>query len=74
MPDEARQFRGSLEALERELGEAVGTHEYGSFDLEPRPAREYASASRAAHATAVERSRDFNNRLTVRRRSGDVGI
>jgi hypothetical protein len=74
MPDAVRHDRGYLEALERKLGGAAGTHEFGNFDLKPRLAREYDSASRAVHAAAVERSSDFNNRLALGRRSGDVGI
>ena len=73
-PDEVRHYRGCLEAFEREQGDAFGRDEYGNFDLEPRPACDFDPASRAAHAAVVERSFDSNKLLTVRRRSGNVGI
>lgn len=74
MPDEVHQYRGYLEAFARDQGDAFGGYECGNFDLEPRPAREFDPAPRAAHAALVRRSLDSNNPLTVRRRSGDVGI
>jgi hypothetical protein len=74
MPDEVRRHRCYLDEAEREQGAAVGTDEHENFDLEPRPAHEFDPASRAAHTDVVERSFDYNSLLTVRRRSGDVGI
>ena len=73
-PDEVGHYRGCLEAFEREHGDAFGRDEYGNFDLEPRPACDFDPASRAVHAAVVERSFDSNKLLTVRRRSGNVGI
>ena len=61
-PDEVRHYRGCLESFEREQGDAIGKDEYGTFDLEPR------------RAAVVERYFDSNKLLTMRRRSGNVGI
>jgi non-heme Fe2+,alpha-ketoglutarate-dependent halogenase len=51
-----------------------GRDEYGHFDPEPRPAGDCDAASRAAHATSVERFFESNKLLAARRRSGNVGI
>jgi non-haem Fe2+, alpha-ketoglutarate-dependent halogenase len=51
-----------------------GHDEYGHFDPEPRPAGDFESAARAAHARAVERFFESNKLLAARRRSGNVGI
>jgi len=56
------QRDGCLDVFEREQGGAFGRDEYGNFDLEPR------------RAAVVERYFDSNKLLTMRRRSGNVGI
>ncbi len=68
--EEVHHHRGYLEAFEREQGHAFDWDEYERFDLEPRPAREFDPASRAA---VVMLSFDYKNLLTGRR-SGDAGI
>ena len=73
-PDEVRHYRGCLEAFEPEQGDAFGRDGYGNFDLEPRQACDCDPAMRAARAAVVERSFDSNKLLTVRWRSGNVGI
>lgn len=51
-----------------------GQDSYGHFDLEPRPAADFDTAARAAHADAVERFFQSNTLLAARRRSGNVEI
>jgi hypothetical protein len=51
-----------------------GRDDYGHFDLESQPAGDFDDASRAAHATAVERFFESNKLLAARRRSGNIGI
>jgi ectoine hydroxylase-related dioxygenase (phytanoyl-CoA dioxygenase family) len=51
-----------------------GEDRYGHFEQEPRPAGDFDAAARAAHADAVARFFDSNQRLAARRRSGNVGI
>jgi hypothetical protein len=51
-----------------------GRDDYGNFDLEQRPGGDFDTASRAAHAAAVERFFESNKLLAARRRSGNVGI
>ena len=73
-PDEVGHYRGCLEAFKREHGDAYGRDEYG-FDLKPwPPARDFDPASRAVHSAGVQRSFGSSKLLTVRRRSGNVGI
>jgi len=74
MLDEVRQHRGYRGAFEHEQRDALGRDEYGNFDLVLRPACEFNPASRAVQAAQVVRSFDFNNLLTVCRRSGDGEI
>jgi hypothetical protein len=73
-PDEVGHYRGCLQAFKREQRNAFASDEYG-IDLKPRPsACDFDSASRAVHAARVERSFGSSKLLTVRRRSGNVGI
>ncbi len=74
MLDEVRQHRGYRRAFEHEHRDPFGRDECGNLDLEPRPAGEFDPASRAVQAAQVVRSFDFNNLLTVCRRSGDGEI
>ena len=51
-----------------------GEDRYGHFDLDPAPAGDYDSVSRAMHKTAVDRFFESNQRLAARRRAGNIGI
>jgi hypothetical protein len=51
-----------------------GQDDYGHFDPGPRPAGDFDTASRTAHAASVDQFFESNKRLAARRRSGIVGI
>ena len=72
-PGEVHHHGGCLKA-EREQGDALGTNEYGNFDLKPRPASDFDPASRVVHAAVVTRSFDSSKLLTMGWRSGNVRI
>jgi non-haem Fe2+, alpha-ketoglutarate-dependent halogenase len=51
-----------------------GHDEFGHFDPEPQPARDFDDEAKAAHAMAVDQFFESNKLLAARRKSGNVGI